>query len=228
MKKTHKVITIPADFKESAPFFEDSITPGKLITHTTYFHPPKKDAIVSHITFKDCTYLHLYFLSEDTIQHGDWFVWANNGDPELGWTLERAKYLGDTKNLNTNYKYQYKVVATTNRGCFKNAGSDYARDRGLIDADAINEAFVNAFINANNDGNNITEVDLLMETTLRPVTRQEDGTVVVSQVKTYSKKDIDELANALEICLSHVLNSKEVIEDWDKIESAKKILAKYK
>ena len=221
MKKTHKVITITADFKESAPFFEDSLAPGKLVSHSTYFNPPKKDAIVSHIIFKDCKYLHLYFLSDDKIQQGDWYAWERVWGSGI-WELMRAELT-----LDMTSEHHKKIVATTNRGCWKKASSDYARDRGLIDADAINESFVNVFINSNNDNNHITEVDLLMEAPLRPATRIDDGTVIVSQVKTYSKSDVDELVDALDTCLSHLNGPTNCISNLE-YESARKVLAKYK
>lgn len=53
-----------------------------------------------------------YLVSNDEIKEKDWFLWANNGVEENGYTLEQAKKLSNTHVLNTNYKIQHKVIAT--------------------------------------------------------------------------------------------------------------------
>jgi len=97
---------------------------------------------------------HLYIISDDEIKEGDWYLWANNGIIENGWTLEQCKKLGDTNVLNTNYKIQKKIVATTDTDLRHLFG---IKEGGCA---SISDSFVQEYIKSYNDGRVITEVEL--------------------------------------------------------------------
>jgi hypothetical protein len=149
MKKKHQIVLIDTD-KESKIL----LNPDNNILYTTT-EPVGK----GHHKLK-----HLYILSDDEIKEGDWFVWASNGEEENGWNLERCKKLSETDVLNTNYKIQKKIIATTDSSLKIYESETLAKASGFsLKSDDIllprlSGSFVEKYIELYNNGNPIVDV----------------------------------------------------------------------
>ena len=182
MKKTHQVVMLPTTKSNNIGDIVLSPDSTRLATINVLTVDSKQP----------CTNQHLYITSDDEIKEGDWYV-SDNG-------LEQSTILQAKKEYEGFYKGKQtckKIVATTDKSI------GYTDHRispvpNFCDYPQIPESFIQAYINAYNEGKPITEVDLEMDCdhnqmpnkVIDIIKTRPDNTVIIHQSKTYSKDEI--------------------------------------
>ncbi len=125
---------------------------------------------------------HLYIISNDEIKGGDWCINRN---------LDTIYKIDSRDSLSHIHLRWNKIVCSTDKSMTPNCW--------------IPDSFVQAYIKAYNEGKEITEVDLEMETFYEPIhdgmghlknhkiKTRPDNTVIIHQSKTYTSQEVMEL-----------------------------------
>lgn len=135
--KRTKVVMLPTNEKATIGFLTQK---GKERGHLVHF-----DRLMPNIL--DSENQHLYFLSDDEIKAGDWYL--KNGESII------VSALGEI--VKGDYKNCKKIIATTDK-----LEIPYEFDKWSI-IPKPSEGFIQKFVNAYNSGNPITEVDVEYE-----------------------------------------------------------------
>jgi len=168
---------------------------------------------------------HLYILSDETADEGDYVVVGGKGVRQVVKTdtKDPSKWVvtGESSAV-LSFVYRgacKKIIATTD----KSLGIKYDKNPEFYGSGMFNkkllfpqipESFIQAYIKAYNEGKPITEVDLEMiteypdaESSIHSVNgkmiikTRDDGSVIIHQSKTYSRDDvIDKLILFVETC----------------------------
>lgn len=174
MKKIQKVVMLPTE-KESSIWLQKET--NKL--HTPLHCLPK------------CEVRHLYFLSNDEIKEGDWYININGLYDDPTPILRKCPDKQDSEFRNSLPDY-FRVVSST--------------DKELTPSSWIRDNFVQNFIEAYNEGKPITEVSVEYDTRMNfcksgcdycnmscavhTIKTRLDGSVIIHQAKNYSFEEI--------------------------------------
>lgn len=166
---------------------------------------------ISDTNYKDKQYQHLYFLSDDEIKEGDWFVGFADGSISP-FVRQADKSTVDINNWQLNTKgtsSNKKIIATTDKNLMwldrSEKNPELARPNGLWKClPQPSEGFIQKFVESYNSGNQISEVDVEYNHLLTTFGIDEeslkinpkDNTITIKKAKdTWSR---DEVINLLQ------------------------------
>ena len=193
MKKTHKVVMLPTNEKESRLALQ----------------PLNNKLELYYNAFNENGSRHLYIISDDEIKEGDWYMSYNAKTKE--YTISKADTKFNEGNNPNNidkrsfvYEYWNKtIVATTDESISRNSDIKMSIKDALNTLPQLPESFIQAYIKAYNEGNPITEVALEMELHKwlgssypvghRPTYQlklRQDNTVIIHQSKMYTHQEV--------------------------------------